>query len=347
LDTKMSKVLSEIRPLVVVMGAKHSKKKAAEQPGAWAVTEVGALEGMFAVVSLERSTSANRMRNTLGLPDDVIGLIATYLEVGDLGRVARVCKTWRRISFKDSVWRHFARRMHMDPGPDDDLRSAVVFSVLVSRSSFMRAPLEMQPAWQSYLTSRGRGTLATVTVCVTDTFDPNSFVRAGKSAIAARQSHNVFASEHSTTVTGSYQQAVQFDHRDLLLGVLDHRGGEDHFDWRRKCYREADAFLICGLFDRSGAVQAVDQIYRMIVDEKQDHYSLRRTTRAPVILVRTQSDLNLPCPEAAKLLKWAEEHGSGFVSTSSKTGENVQEAFFFAIRLALVDMEDREREKLR
>ncbi len=54
-----------------------------------------------------------------------------------------------------------------------------------------------------------------------------------------------------------------------------------------------------------------------------------------VILVRTMADLELPFVEREVVLKWVRKVGTGLVSTSSKTGLNVEEAFFMAVRLCV------------
>jgi hypothetical protein len=81
------------------MGLKPSKRGAHKHDWGGAPSE----GSLFEVADLERSTAGDRQHNSLGMPDDVIALIATYLDMRDLGRVARVCKTWRRVALKDVV----------------------------------------------------------------------------------------------------------------------------------------------------------------------------------------------------------------------------------------------------
>ena len=46
----------------------------------------------FEVFELERSTAAHRQHNSHGLPNDVLALIATHLDIRDVGRAAQTCK---------------------------------------------------------------------------------------------------------------------------------------------------------------------------------------------------------------------------------------------------------------
>ena len=62
----------------------------------------------YEVADLSRSNAADKAVNSLGLPDDVLALIASYCSVNDLGRMAKVCKTWRRVSYSDVIWRPVA-----------------------------------------------------------------------------------------------------------------------------------------------------------------------------------------------------------------------------------------------
>lgn len=49
-----------------------------------------------------------------GVPVDVYCvLVGKYLSIKDIGRAACVCKAWRRLCYRDEVWRHVGRRMGM------------------------------------------------------------------------------------------------------------------------------------------------------------------------------------------------------------------------------------------
>ena len=127
------------------MGAKHSKKKEIEV--IWSLNEDSfeiedeGLEDLFLfafvsssllkAIDLERSVAVDRQRNSLGLPDDVLGLIASLCDAEDLGRIALVCKTWRRIALRDSVWIvHLQRRGLKWDGKNGSARKMFLEAVL-------------------------------------------------------------------------------------------------------------------------------------------------------------------------------------------------------------------------
>jgi len=98
------------------MGAKHSKKRPQGGAESFSLFDKGEKFSLlddfeFDVEDLERSTAQDRAHNSHGLPMDVLALIASHLSLPDVGRVARTCKTWRRMSLQPSVWLHFAKRM--------------------------------------------------------------------------------------------------------------------------------------------------------------------------------------------------------------------------------------------
>lgn len=91
------------------------------------------------MVDLERSTAIDRQRNSLGLPDDVLGLIASFCDAEDMGRIALVCKTWRRIALRDSVWIvHLQRRGLKWDGKNGSARKMFLEAVL--RPGFVFIP---------------------------------------------------------------------------------------------------------------------------------------------------------------------------------------------------------------
>ncbi len=141
------------------MGAKHSKKGGVSHSWhnkgepflaaeAFDVDELSS--SAFRVSDLEQSRAGDRIHNSLGLPDDVIALIATYIDVRDLGRVAQVCKTWRRVSLSSAVWRYFAQDLGLPLQSSQDYRTAVVRAVSSSMSAaFCLAPPDEPPLDES------------------------------------------------------------------------------------------------------------------------------------------------------------------------------------------------------
>jgi small GTP-binding protein len=302
------------------MGAKQSKKTGAAK-FVWDDPGPSRVEDFLEVHDLGRSTKDNHTHNSLGLPDDVIGLIATYLDVRDLGRVAQVCKTWRRVSLKDAVWRAMARRLQLQPKPGDDCRAMVIPLVVAPAPTFLRAPPSMRP-----LGPHSEGREVKIVVMSPDLKPEQNAV--GKSALVVRRIQNVFIQEYDPTIEDSFRQQLLIDQQQVMLDILDVAGQTEFAALRDQWLRGCDALVVCSLFSQAGTVEAVEALYdaccRMHEGEK-----------VPLVLVRTKSDLALPFAEASRVLKWAEAHGAAFVNTSALTGINEREPFFIAARLVL------------
>ena len=116
------------------MGAKSSKKSVL-----WP-SEPRVFDGSLA----DLSGTAVNAQNSLGLPDDVLGLIVVLLDVKEVGRLALVCKSWRcaslslflfvfsslflcrRASLKEWVWRRLALEMGIVSVEVGPVRSVVI-----------------------------------------------------------------------------------------------------------------------------------------------------------------------------------------------------------------------------
>lgn len=128
------------------MGAKSSKKTLGSTRLVWAAEND---EWDVSVANLERSTMEDRRKNSLGLPEDLLAaMVSNHLEVWDFGVVARVCKTWRRIVSKPTLWRSVAARMNLDipRGRDVDVRAEVILSLPLRRIpiDFMLLPCDVR-----------------------------------------------------------------------------------------------------------------------------------------------------------------------------------------------------------
>ena len=303
------------------MGAKQSRTGQSHAT-AWATEEETTEDGALfdVVVSLERSTLSDKARNTLGLPDDVIALIATYLNVRDLGRVARVCKTWRRISLKEAVWWDFAVRLRLEPKPGDNCRAMVVLTVVCQDPGFVRAPKTLQQV-------RGHCDGEEVRITVVSPDLPENQNAVGKSALVIRRIQNKFVEDYDPTIEDTYRQQVTVDGQLAMLDITDTAGQSEFAAMRYMWYRDCAALLICSLFDRRGTIDAVEAMY--------DACCRVKGAKVPVVLVRTKTDLKLPFAEPGRVMAWCDKVGAGFVNTSSKTGQNEMEPFLMAVRLVL------------
>jgi small GTP-binding protein len=279
------------------------------------------VEDVLEVHDLGLSTNYNHNHNSLGLPDDVIGAIATFLDVRDLGRVAQVCKTWRRVSLKDAVWRAMARRLQLQPKPGDDCRAMVIPVVVAPAPTFMRAPPSMRP-----LGPHCEGGEVKIVV-MSPVVKPEQNA-VGKSALVVRRIQNVFIQEYDPTIEDTFRQQVRIDGQQVMLDILDAAGHTEYAVLRDQWLRGCDALVVCSLFSQPGTVEGVEALYDACC-------RMHEGERIPLVLVRTKSDLGLPFAEASRVLKWAETHGAAFVNTSALTGTNEQEPFFIAARLVL------------
>ena len=101
----------------------------------------------FDCFDLERSTAQNHNINSLGLPDDVLAMIASYCSIEDLGKIARVCKTWRRVSYKDSVWHGCSKEMGLEKTDgQSSVRAMVLEAHICLKKDFQYHPSKIKLA---------------------------------------------------------------------------------------------------------------------------------------------------------------------------------------------------------
>ncbi len=279
-------------------------------------------EESFDLVDLERSLAVDRIHNSLGLPDDVIALIATYIDIRDLGHVAQVCKTWRRVTLKEEVWRYFAHRMGLKLKPFDNCRAAVARAVADTlRPDFCYAPALAQCLEEKVGVARVR--VGVFGPCV-----PSRTVGVGKTALVVRFIQNHMIEEYEPTLEDSYARSMTVDKRAVIMDVLDTAGHEEYAALRDQWMRDSQAFLLCSPFEAPGSIKVLAAMYEQILKVKD-------VEAVPVVLVRTKADLQLPFADKTMVMQWIERFGAGLVSTSSKTGVNVDEAFKMLTRIAV------------
>lgn len=152
--------------------------------------------------------------------------------------------------------------------------------------------------------------------------------RLRKSALATRFLSDLFRAEAAPFHIEMWNhKPAGVDGRQVRFDVLDAAGGVIS-DTRRDWMRECDVIMMCSIFSEAGTMARISQKLKALVGPHfRDNVS--------VILVRTMADLELPFVEREVVLKWVRKVGTGLVSTSSKTGLNVEEAFFMAVRLCV------------
>ncbi len=278
-------------------------------------------ESFFDVAELERSTAADRVVNSLGLPDDIIALIATHLDVRDVGRVAQVCKTWRRASLKEAVWRHFAKQLDLKLEAPGSWRTSVVRAV----DNWLPADFCLAPP--SARTLEHDEGAATVKIALVSALSEN-YVPVGKTSLAIRFIQNLEVVEYDPTIEDSYMRIFEVDKRRVTLDVLDTAGQEEYSAMREMWIRDRQVFVICSTFEHPGTMKQIDDLHSLI-------QRWRDRDNVPIILVRTKADLGLPFAEKATVLQWARKNGARLVSTSSRNCINVEEPFKMAARMWL------------
>ncbi len=288
------------------MGNKQSGPEEEEKETIWPTYSVATLE----------STGPDRALNSKGLPDDLLALVATFLHWKDLGRVAQVCKTWRRAALKDAVWWHFASHQGVTLAAGDDCRVAVLRAVVLA-PDFMWSPVS--PKLQLAKCQDG----ATLRVCV---MSPDAGTGEGKTALVMRLCRDVFVEESDPTIEDNYRWAGEIDGCAVTLDVLD--TAESEFGVGRvPMLRETRIILVCVPMDKRSVLAMIDRLRKEIVS----FYVFENPF--VLVLVRTKSDLNLACPQWSEIWQWARGHGAGLVCASAKTGVNVLEAFFMGVRM--------------
>ena len=164
------------------MGAKASKKERRWQVEETHISFVCADEFRDEAAELERSTKTAKARNTLA-PDDVFVLILRHLSVEDLAAVALVCRTWRRVSLRDAVWRPRARAMALELVDGASVRSQVVSALNMRCPPDLVWPPELRDISKE-LPLRAATAVRTVYVCLTNpSLDGCARCGMGKSAL--------------------------------------------------------------------------------------------------------------------------------------------------------------------
>lgn len=172
-----------------LMGGKVSKKGVIKEVScqSWDID----ISSRTEQASLERSTGEFRAHN-LVFPEELITLIALRLarvDLNSLGAVAQVCKTWRRISYKDCVWRAIAfdRSLSIEQNDASNIRQRVVSVVLCAKKDFMMIPTALEPldaeSVVSLLKARKKAGLRPLIIAMVGLFPETRGVSAGGSSL--------------------------------------------------------------------------------------------------------------------------------------------------------------------
>ncbi|KAJ1564563.1 hypothetical protein HK096_007388, partial [Nowakowskiella sp. JEL0078] len=143
----------------------------------------------------------------------------------------------------------------------------------------------------------------------------------GKSAVTLQYMYGDFIEEYDPTKADSYRKKVTLDNQDCFIDILDTAGQEEYAAIRDNYYRSGEGFLcVFSILEYESFAHTQefrDQICRVLDDET-----------VPFILVGNKSDLaSNRKVSTAEAQRKAKEWNCGYIETSAKTKENVEEAF--------------------
>lgn len=295
----------------------------------------------LAVVDLTRSTQADREQNSLGLPDDVVAYIAEYLEIEDIATAASVCKTWRRILYKDVVWRSAAKRYGIELCEGSDVRTQVVMKygcrvgpestmIPFDESKLANTKPKMIPSYTAdvfmHIVTPSLG------VCLSQKKEGQ-----GKRIFLATYTRNSYE--------GGYDPAMfkvakwKLNAFDLgLLGtksvtVNAHVLSLIDMDCMKRFFQPkhevTHVVIVMDTFNRPGRFDAL----KYFVDvELEEAY---RRADIPLVIVRSKSDLDNFFYEKNAVMQWCRQRNYPLINVSSKKNLNVARAIHLATRMGL------------
>lgn len=309
------------------MGAKQGKESKVK----WSLKEIDVADESFepySEVSLERSTAQDRKQNLIGLPEDVVAMIAVYVAREDfqsMGIVARVCKTWRRISYKDNVWRAIARDRGIDLPAFT--RLSVLEEVLFDGSeNFKFLPRWVQFALTLPLPDTRKRRKPMMFRIFVSSGNPNH-TNVGKSSLTYRFIKNVFYEETDPTVEDDYYKGFG---DGKIVKILDAAFYDDYYILEPQYVRCVDVIIIADVFANPTGFDALMYMWNLIRRERD----LRENDpMPPVVVVRTKVDLKLPFVRKTEVMQFCRNNKVPFFNSSAKTGANVEKIFTTCIHM--------------
>lgn len=281
---------------------------------------------------LTRSTQTDREHNSLGLPEDVLVLIVSHLSLEDLASASKTCKTWRRILYKDVVWRSVALKhdVELQEG-QHHVRQQVVehFSKVMSKD-FQMVPFEESKLYNMMMTRKKRSN-DDLLILVVSSSNPSG---QGKSSLVSQWAHDPTIADAASISVALSSLADQHDVEVSSSSIVVHVQRYTFLDLVR-----CDATLVCSraccivvvdTFTGTGRVKelkrSVETVIRLATADQSD---------IPMLVVRTKSDLEEPFEDKKKMLQWCKKNKYPFISTSAKCNINVERAFKLATLMGL------------
>ena len=153
---------------------------------------------------------------------------------------------------------------------------------------------------------------------------------AGKSAAAIRFVQNHFFDGYDPTIEDTIDTKVTTDRATVDVTITDTCGQMDFTQVEVFMFPDPDAVMI--FFDPSDDCYLAEVRDHIAVAER---ISRTRPAPVPVVLVGTKADLVRQKGVGERFAAFLAEPPFPFIQTSSRTGENIAEAFHMAVALAL------------
>lgn len=306
------------------MGKGNSKVK-------WSLNETKVNNDSFRmdVVSLERSTTEDRKKNLVGLPEDIIAMVAVYVarqDITDMGVVAQVCKTWRRISYSPNVWKAIARerKIELKEDSEESFRVQVLSDVQTSKQKYFWLP--HRALRQSLIAS------PSTTHKVSHTLEFSVFLmsrndqtgRAGKTSLATRFTQHYFRSLFDPEIVVTKAQEVA---PNIKVAVSDPDSLEFGHLYEGKV-RQCDCLVYCDTFEQENSLEHLMKFRKRFILVKDVDDVTHEDDGMPLFVVaRTMSDLKNDFVQKRGVLDFCQHYKLPFYSCSAKTGLNVNKMF--------------------
>jgi GTPase KRas protein len=144
---------------------------------------------------------------------------------------------------------------------------------------------------------------------------------------------------YDPTIEDYYRRQAVIDGEATIVSILDTAGQEEYSAMRPQYMRQGHAFVMAySITDRT----TFDEVKVL----REQVLRVKDADKVPMILVATKKDLEtqrkVSTEEGQQL---AEEWGVPFLETSARTRENIEEAFFSAVREARLQDPNRVHKK--
>lgn len=165
----------------------------------------------------------------------------------------------------------------------------------------------------------------------------------GKSALTQRLLFDTFVPDHDPTIEDAFRKAMFVDGQRDEIEILDTAGQEAFESFRHQWMSNKDAYLFVFSLTDLTSFEALADYANLYF-----HENWKKPVTPPLLLVGSKKDLVesgtgrevSPADANAALYRWRHMfHGCDcrlgpmlYIETSSKTGENVEEAFQLAVR---------------